>query len=169
MCPVKDCRSLNHKSKSACELCGKSKPKNQNAEMPLSMSGPPGLFKPGDWACSSCGNVNWDWRDRCNLCGNLKPDLQDKREGGKGGGYFDRQDPADRKAHESDDEDFDEFGRKKTGRRKAAAAAAKAGAKSEKAKAALARLYGKSGGGEKSGGARGSREENRSRSRERRR
>ena len=35
--------------------------------------GPPGLFGPGDWACSSCGNMNWGKRDKCNQCNMPKP------------------------------------------------------------------------------------------------
>ncbi|CAE8581504.1 unnamed protein product, partial [Polarella glacialis] len=36
-----------------------------------------------------------------------------QQEEGKGGGLFDRQDPSDKKQWDSDDEDFDEFGRRK--------------------------------------------------------
>lgn len=34
---------------------GESKPKVVAAPQ-----GPPGLFNPGDWACGSCGNTNWE-------------------------------------------------------------------------------------------------------------
>ncbi|CAD7944426.1 unnamed protein product [Amoebophrya sp. A120] len=147
-CPVKACGTINSKRLNNCEKCGKSKPVRNDAEMPMTMSAPPGLFKPGDWTCSSCANVNWDWRTRCNLCQSLKPELQEKREGGRAGGYFDRQDPEDRKQHDSDEEEFDDYGRKKTTKKKQPA-------KSEKAKAALARLY------------KGGRNKERSRSRDR--
>merc|ERR1719215_310454 len=33
-----------------------------------SNSGPYGS-KPGDWVCTSCGNVNFSNRDKCNKCG----------------------------------------------------------------------------------------------------
>jgi len=116
-CPNTSCRNINFKKRTKCNLCGSmradQKPGEAPTTIPLTIQGPPGLFKAGDWACPSCGNVNWDWRDRCNICNNLKPELQDKREGGRGGGYFDRQDPQDKKAWDSDEEIFDEFGRKK--------------------------------------------------------
>jgi len=116
-CPNIKCRNINFKKRTKCNLCGSAradqKPGEATNTVPLTIQGPPGLFKAGDWACPSCGNVNWDWRDRCNICNNLKPELQDKREGGRGGGYFDRQDPQDKKAWDSDEEIFDEFGRKK--------------------------------------------------------
>jgi len=111
-CPNAKCRNINFKKRSKCNLCGTCKDGDKK-EIPLTIQGPPGLFKAGDWACPSCGNVNWDWRDRCNICNNLKPELQDKREGGLGGGYYDRQDPQDKKQWDSDDEEFDDFGRKK--------------------------------------------------------
>lgn len=35
--------------------------------------GPVGKFAADDWACPSCGNVNWMRRKTCNLCGAPKP------------------------------------------------------------------------------------------------
>jgi hypothetical protein len=29
--------------------------------------------KGADWACPSCGNVNWSWRTNCNRCSTAKP------------------------------------------------------------------------------------------------
>lgn len=42
--------------------------------------GPPGLFKPGDWPCVICGNVNWQSRTACNRCGEKKPGLNNPAE-----------------------------------------------------------------------------------------
>jgi RNA-binding protein FUS len=45
------------------------------------------MFAPGDWACSSCGNMNWERRNTCNLCGTAKPGTVDTRREGQGGGF----------------------------------------------------------------------------------
>lgn len=37
--------------------------------------GPPGMFVEGDWACGSCGNMNWQKRKDCNLCSAPKPGM----------------------------------------------------------------------------------------------
>lgn len=71
------------------------------------------LFKAGDWQCTKCGNVNWENRKVCNVCGLPKEVDQGERKGA-GGGFYERQDPADRVEHSSDDDDiYDAFGRKK--------------------------------------------------------
>eukprot|EP00878_Enallax_costatus_P038278 GHUV01043467.1.p1 GENE.GHUV01043467.1~~GHUV01043467.1.p1 ORF type:complete len:122 (-),score=33.22 GHUV01043467.1:606-971(-) len=49
--------------------------------------GPPGLFAPNDWACTSCGNTNWERRKTCNLCGAPKPGTVDTKREGQGGGF----------------------------------------------------------------------------------
>eukprot|EP01055_Gregarina_sp_Pseudo9_P002573 Gregarina_sp_Pseudo_9__2572@NODE_283_length_3297_cov_40_004911_g265_i0_p4_GENE_NODE_283_length_3297_cov_40_004911_g265_i0NODE_283_length_3297_cov_40_004911_g265_i0_p4_ORF_typecomplete_len242_score40_38zfRanBP/PF00641_18/9_9e12zfRanBP/PF00641_18/1_1e09DUF35_N/PF12172_8/0_01DUF35_N/PF12172_8/1_6e03DUF35_N/PF12172_8/0_46DUF35_N/PF12172_8/2_8e02DZR/PF12773_7/0_27DZR/PF12773_7/0_086Cytochrom_c3_2/PF14537_6/1Cytochrom_c3_2/PF14537_6/26TF_Zn_Ribbon/PF08271_12/20TF_Zn_Ribbon/PF08271_12/5_8e02TF_Zn_Ribbo len=116
-----DCGNVNFAKRTRCNKCGVLRPK---AITPEVAAGPEaaaegrnaGLFKKGDWTCTSCGNVNWARRDRCNLCIALKPSLQkdaDAKRTGKGGGHFDLQDPTDRLDYDSDDEEFDEFGRKK--------------------------------------------------------
>ncbi|MCQ2820776.1 MAG: zinc finger Ran-binding domain-containing protein [archaeon] len=38
--------------------------------------GPPGIFKPGDWRCDMCQNINFSWRTACNKCKCPKKDLQ---------------------------------------------------------------------------------------------
>lgn len=63
-----------------------------------------------------CGNVNWDKRRTCNVCHAVKPELREARTG-IGGGYYERQDPSDRKTHNPDsDDEYDEFGRKRKSR-----------------------------------------------------
>jgi hypothetical protein len=34
---------------------------------------PAGVFKDNDWVCTSCGNINWDWRFKCHQCAHPKP------------------------------------------------------------------------------------------------
>ena len=34
---------------------------------------PAGVFKDNDWVCVSCGNINWDWREKCHQCASGKP------------------------------------------------------------------------------------------------
>eukprot|EP00392_Amoebophrya_sp_AT5.2_P008848 g8876.t1 len=85
-----------------------------------------GIFRKTDWKCGSCSNINWEWRTSCNKCGQLKPsvsiELHKQREAaralrrpeeGRGGGFFDRQNQDEKRAWCSDDEEVDDFGRKK--------------------------------------------------------
>lgn len=137
------------------------------------------------WTCS-CGSTQLGTYYRCEKCGALRPDERETRlqmrardcEIGRGGGFFQRASVDDRKGWDSDEEEIDEFGRKK---RKASASHASAAAAtaasappapaeaaggrsagkqpesrmSERQKAALARLHQK--GSRLSGGGRESR------------
>ncbi|KXS10567.1 hypothetical protein M427DRAFT_61929 [Gonapodya prolifera JEL478] len=74
-----------------------------------------GLFSPSDWRCTGCGNVNWSKRISCNICNNPKPGLgpQGNREG-YGGGFMDREEQVEyRDTRFRDNDEFDEFGRRK--------------------------------------------------------
>lgn len=84
----------------------------------------------GEWKCLKCNSTNWVDRPCCKRCKELRADMdllhkaqaaknREKRSlsEGKGGGFFDRQ-AVDKKEWNSDDEELDEFGRKKR-RRKA--------------------------------------------------
>jgi len=118
-----------------------------------------------NWTCKKCGHVNLGFYFRCEECGVLRPEEMATRmemraregEIGRGGGFFQRDTAEERRSHDSDGEEFDDFGRRKRGRgpagasaaRPAAAAPAAAvpatrGGASERQKAALARLHAKS-------------------------
>uniref|UniRef100_F1L2E3 Zinc finger Ran-binding domain-containing protein 2 n=1 Tax=Ascaris suum TaxID=6253 RepID=F1L2E3_ASCSU len=113
-CVDAKCAYINSDRRSACERCGKSKPRSKNrvgreigkdaAEKSK------GLFAAEDWACTKCGNVNWARRTTCNICNAPKlGDLEVRT--GYGGGYMDRQNVE--YIERKDDDEFDEFGRKK--------------------------------------------------------
>jgi len=113
-CGAPDCDNVNFAKRTRCNKCGVPRPKTGDPLQDVPhFGGPPGLFKKGDWPCPHCGNVNWARRDKCNICNAPKPTDNDEPRTGRGGGHFDLQDPADRKDHNSDNEEFDEFGRKK--------------------------------------------------------
>ena len=159
-CDNETCKTQNHIKRQTCRKCRRQAPGDADVDF---LSGSK-IFKEGDWRCRACGNVNWEWRTSCNKCGELKPELkaqqaeeraarraQRRPEEGRGGGFYERQDPSDRKAWNSDDEAIDEFGRKKRKKVNPAAspaagvedAAAQAKLQREdRQKAALARLYG---------------------------
>uniref|UniRef100_A0A0R3RS19 Zinc finger Ran-binding domain-containing protein 2 n=1 Tax=Elaeophora elaphi TaxID=1147741 RepID=A0A0R3RS19_9BILA len=112
------CAYINADRVSICERCGKAKPRSKNrvgreigkdaAEKSK------GLFAAEDWACTKCGNVNWARRTACNICNAPKlGDLEVRT--GYGGGYMDRQNVE--YIEREDDEEFDEFGRKKKRRK----------------------------------------------------
>jgi len=74
-----------------------------------------GLFSADDWVCSKCGNVNWARRNMCNICNAPKlADLEVRT--GYGGGYMDREE-VEYIQRNDDEEEFDEFGRKKKRKR----------------------------------------------------
>uniref|UniRef100_A0A0N5AW31 Zinc finger Ran-binding domain-containing protein 2 n=1 Tax=Syphacia muris TaxID=451379 RepID=A0A0N5AW31_9BILA len=112
------CAYINSDRSRVCERCGKAKPRSKNrvgreigkdaAEKSK------GLFAAEDWACTKCGNVNWARRTTCNICNAPKlGDLEVRT--GYGGGYMDRQNVE--YIEREDDDEFDEFGRKKKRRK----------------------------------------------------
>merc|ERR1712217_1007880 len=104
------------------------------------------------WLCANCLQENSGQYKRCEKCQVLRPDertmrLEMRRKDGdigKGGGFFQRASAEDREQWDSDNEDYDEFGRKKRKADKAeftnsktSSAKDKAAAASEKQRAAL--------------------------------
>eukprot|EP01062_Namystynia_karyoxenos_P056792 TRINITY_DN4771_c0_g1_i1.p2 TRINITY_DN4771_c0_g1~~TRINITY_DN4771_c0_g1_i1.p2 ORF type:complete len:316 (+),score=84.52 TRINITY_DN4771_c0_g1_i1:91-948(+) len=81
-CPA--CGNINWARRGACNRCSTAKPPPGQGPMPgahfggMPQRGGGGLqlgeqsFKPGDWSCVGCGNVNWHWRTNCNKCGTQK-------------------------------------------------------------------------------------------------
>eukprot|EP00747_Dinoflagellata_sp_TGD_P003973 gnl/TRDRNA2_/TRDRNA2_110221_c0_seq1.p2 gnl/TRDRNA2_/TRDRNA2_110221_c0~~gnl/TRDRNA2_/TRDRNA2_110221_c0_seq1.p2 ORF type:complete len:180 (+),score=37.67 gnl/TRDRNA2_/TRDRNA2_110221_c0_seq1:88-627(+) len=152
-----NCETANFRKRTSCTTCGQSKPELRDQ---ITHSK---IFKQGDWQCYHCTNVNWDWREICNRCQRLRPDVEIRNrqrheetrtlrrsEEGKAGGFFERQ-AIEKKEWNSDDEDCDEFGRKK----KAAAAGTSAAdaaadrarmSRTEKQRAALEKLRQRAGG-----------------------
>merc|ERR1712217_839815 len=107
------------------------------------------------WLCANCLQENAGSYKRCERCQVLRPDERTMRQEmrrkdgdiGKGGGFFQRSSAEDREQWDSDNEEYDEFGRKKrkvdssaTKKSQTSSAKDKAAAASEKQKAALERL-----------------------------
>mmetsp|Transcript_86033 Transcript_86033/g.200041 ORF Transcript_86033/g.200041 Transcript_86033/m.200041 type:complete len:158 (-) Transcript_86033:42-515(-) len=100
------------------------------------------------WTCEDCGHEMLDCYYRCEKCQCLKPEerafrLEMRAKGGeigRGGGYFQRSAVEDRREWNSDNEEYDEFGRKKK-KGKVVAVRAEKGEPSERQRAALARLH----------------------------
>merc|ERR1712062_50728 len=70
-----------------------------------------GLFAAEDWQCSKCGNVNWARRSTCNVCN--APRVGDVEERTGLGGGFDERGKVEYNSHDSDNDEYDDFGRKK--------------------------------------------------------
>ena len=60
-----------------------------------------GLFKPDDWQCMMCSNINWAKRDTCNACQHPKEGKVENRAG-LGGGYKENE-GVEYKQHREDD------------------------------------------------------------------
>ncbi|CAD7970551.1 unnamed protein product [Amoebophrya sp. A25] len=115
------CNTVNIAKRRRCKKCGSERPPEERTDFARNSS----IFRKTDWKCGQCSNINWEWRASCNKCGQLKPSVSielykqreaaralRKPEEGRGGGYYDRQDPLVGRI-EHDDEGVDDFGRKK--------------------------------------------------------
>jgi hypothetical protein len=70
-------------------------------------------FKPGDWLCLRCQNVNFSRRAFCNNCGAAKPTATGTEERSGFGGGFRENANKEYKKHNSEDDELDDFGRTK--------------------------------------------------------
>lgn len=119
-CPKPSCRTVNFKKRQTCISCGARKPEGSNRPLDDWRDGE--KISMGPWTCSECSSKNEGGAMYCMQCKQPSPDMkraieEDKQQRaadeGRGGGLFDRQDPNDRNAWDSDDEEVDEFGRRK--------------------------------------------------------
>eukprot|EP00927_Polykrikos_kofoidii_P005632 TRINITY_DN12231_c0_g1_i1.p1 TRINITY_DN12231_c0_g1~~TRINITY_DN12231_c0_g1_i1.p1 ORF type:complete len:204 (-),score=39.46 TRINITY_DN12231_c0_g1_i1:65-676(-) len=158
-CP--SCKTLNFKKRSSCLSCATSKPREKREAEKVMQDWRTGKKDCGantfaDWTCRICGKFNLAAQRDCEKCGKPNPQaepaalLQKDAEDGRTGrsaGHFDRDPEEERNAWNSDDEEFDEFGRKKRRTRVGSVAAVSEGKKaagmSEKQRAALERLKAK--------------------------
>ncbi|GAW79262.1 hypothetical protein, conserved [Plasmodium gonderi] len=115
ICSDEKCGNVNSSQRTHCNRCNRVRPKSTMKMNPKQV-----LFKSNDWKCDDCGNINWAKRDKCNMCSKAKfskkvndGKLNKELRTGKGGGHYDIQGSNEKRVHDSDDEEYDEFGRKK--------------------------------------------------------
>ncbi|ANQ06166.1 Zinc-finger [Plasmodium coatneyi] len=115
ICSDDKCGIVNSAQRTHCNRCNRVRPKSTMRKNPKQV-----LFKANDWKCEDCGNINWAKRDKCNICSKVKfpkkgsdPKSNKEVRTGKGGGHYDIQGSNEKRVHDSDDEEYDEFGRKK--------------------------------------------------------
>ncbi|CAJ1353779.1 unnamed protein product [Effrenium voratum] len=144
-CP--NCKTLNFKKRKNCLSCANERPpQTREQAMPDWRTGKKdcGNNVNADWTCRPCGRFNLAVDRFCLSCKKENPNWVDvatltvEGRSGRLGGHFDRPDPDEpKKEWNSDDEEYDEFGRKKRRGVKSS---------SDKQKAALERLRRKAGG-----------------------
>mmetsp|Transcript_130285 Transcript_130285/g.324881 ORF Transcript_130285/g.324881 Transcript_130285/m.324881 type:complete len:191 (-) Transcript_130285:215-787(-) len=160
-CPK--CKTLNFKKRMSCLSCACAKPRGEVEPIKDWRAGKKDVSENvhADWTCRQCGQFNLAMDKTCKKCQgpcppktvNLVVQESGDARSGRGSGHFDRPDPEEeRNRWNSDDEEIDEFGRKK--RKTRADSAGSATAKrhtgtsaADRQKAALERLRSKTAGG----------------------
>lgn len=136
-CPKPSCRTVNFKKRLTCVSCGARKP--DGSSRPLDDWRDGEKLATGPWNCTDCLTKNEPTAFYCMQCKKPSEEMhrmleaekaQRAADEGRGGGLYDRQDPNDKKQWDSDGEDFDEFGRRKTKKSKGGPGGASNGASS---------------------------------------
>ncbi|EUR46769.1 hypothetical protein PFBG_06247 [Plasmodium falciparum 7G8] len=114
ICTDENCRNVNFSKRTHCNRCNRVRPKS------IGKNTKNIFFKSNDWKCDDCGNINWAKREKCNICSKSRytkilNEHKNNKEirTGKGGGHYDIQHNNEKRVHDSEDEEYDEFGRKK--------------------------------------------------------
>merc|ERR1712025_1439114 len=115
-CPDAQCGNVNFARRFNCNRCGKEKKIEKSNKQGTEIGSAAaekskGLFAADAWQCSKCGNVNWARRSTCNVCNAPKFTEVEERTG-LGGGFNERG-VVEYKERVSDDDEYDDFGRRK--------------------------------------------------------
>eukprot|EP00392_Amoebophrya_sp_AT5.2_P005665 g5675.t1 len=114
-CPNEKCKNINFKKRDTCNRCGLKKPKDAQPDPRVArqIAQQEAMSSDTFWNCPACGTRNPPNFQRCEMCNAPKittERIKSKMEHqGRAGGYFDRQEEVERKEHNSDDDDVDEF------------------------------------------------------------
>eukprot|EP00929_Paragymnodinium_shiwhaense_P060965 TRINITY_DN30438_c0_g1_i1.p2 TRINITY_DN30438_c0_g1~~TRINITY_DN30438_c0_g1_i1.p2 ORF type:complete len:206 (+),score=54.79 TRINITY_DN30438_c0_g1_i1:116-733(+) len=120
-CPKPSCRTVNFKKRNTCISCGARKPDGGSRPLEDWREGEKG-HQPA-WTCEACRTPNEEGAIYCTNIKCKKPSkemarlmqedkAQRAKDEGRGGGLYDRQ-AVEKKAWDSDEEEFDDFGRRK--------------------------------------------------------